>query len=82
MKVFKKIASILLRIGVSIVLLIFLFRMADKKNLLEIITHSDKPLLFIAFFTLFFSYALCLFRWDMLLKAAQIRLPFKRVGLV
>ena len=79
MKIFKKIASILLRIGVSIALLIFLFRMVDKKSLFEIIKHSDKPLLLIAFFTLFFSYALCLFRWDMLLKAAQIRLSFKRV---
>lgn len=79
MKAFKKIVSILLRIGVSIALLVFLFRMVDRKNIFEIMTHSDKPLLLIAFFTLFFSYALCLFRWDMLLKAAQIRLPLKRV---
>ncbi|MBI3991602.1 MAG: flippase-like domain-containing protein [Candidatus Omnitrophica bacterium] len=79
MKIFKKVLSILLRVGVSIILLIFLFRMVDRKNLVEIIKNVDKLLLLVAFLTLFLSYALCLFRWDMLLKAAHIHLPLKRV---
>lgn len=79
MKIFKKIASIILRISVSIILLIFLFRLVDKKNLIEIIKNADKPLLLIAFFVFFSSCALALFRWDMLLKAANIHLPLKRV---
>lgn len=79
MKIFKKILSIFSRIGVSIILLIFLFRMVDRKNLVDIIKNVDSLLLFVAFLTLFLSYALCLFRWDMLLKAAHIHLPLKRV---
>lgn len=79
MRIFKKIISNILRISVSIILLILLFKFVDKKNLIEIIKNADKPLLLIAFLIYFFSYALCLFRWDMLLKAAHIRLPFKRV---
>jgi uncharacterized protein (TIRG00374 family) len=79
MKIFKKIASIIVRISVSIILLIFLFKLVDKKNLIEIIKNADKPLLLIAFFIFFFNSVLCLFRWDMLLKASRIHLPFKRV---
>jgi hypothetical protein len=75
----KKILSVLLRISISIILLIFLFRLVDKRILLEVIKNADKPLLFLAFFTLFFIYLFCLFRWEMLLKAADIRLPLKRV---
>lgn len=77
--IFKKAVSILLRVGVSVALLVFLFRMVDKKNLFEIITHSNKPLLAAAFFTMLSTYVLCIFRWDMLLKAAEIHLPLSRV---
>ncbi len=79
MKALKKIISIVLRISVSIILLIVLFRMVDRKNLFEILKNVDKPLLLIAFFIYFASYALCLFRWEMLLKAAKIYLPMKRI---
>jgi len=79
MRIFKKIASLILRVSVSIILLVFLFNLVDKKNLIQIIKNADKPLLLIAFFILFASYALCIFRWDMLLRAAKVHLPFKRV---
>jgi len=79
MKIIKKIASILLRVGVSIILLILLFRIVDKKNLLDIIKGADKPLLVVAFLVFSFGYVLGIFRWDMLLKAAGIHLPLKRV---
>ncbi len=79
MKIFKQIISITLRISISIILLIFLFRLVDKKNLIEIIKNADKPLLLIAFFIFLSSCALGIFRWDMLLKAAKINLPLKRV---
>jgi uncharacterized protein (TIRG00374 family) len=75
----KKIFSIIFRIAISVILLIFLFRLVDKKSLLAIIKNADKPLLFLAFIVLFFNYLLCLLRWQMLLKAADIRLPLKRV---
>ena len=79
MQFFKKILSIILRISISIILLIFLFRQVDKKSLFEIIKNADKPLLLLAFFVFFSSYLLCLFRWEMLLKAVEIYLPLKRI---
>jgi len=79
MAIFKKIFSALLRISISIILLIFLFKQADKKNLFEIIQHADKALLFFSGLVFFFGYILCLWRWEMLLKAAKIKLSLKRI---
>jgi len=79
MAIFKKIFSALLRISISIILLIFLFRQVDKKNLFEIIQHADKALLFFSGLVFFFGYILCLWRWEMLLKAAKIKLSLKRI---
>ncbi len=79
MVVLKKIFSILLRVGISIILLILLFRQADEKSLLEIIRNVNKPLLFLAFLVFFLTYVLGLLRWVMLLKAVNIHLPIKRV---
>jgi len=79
MGILKRILSIFLRIGISIILLIFLFKQVDKKGLAEVIKHSDKPLLLLAFCIFFLSYALCLLRWEMLLKALKIHLSLKRV---
>lgn len=79
MQTLKKILSIFSRVGTSIVLLVFLFRNVDKKSLFEIIKNADKPLLFLAFCIFFCGYALCLLRWQMLLKAVKIHLPLKRI---
>ncbi|MFA5411252.1 MAG: lysylphosphatidylglycerol synthase transmembrane domain-containing protein [Candidatus Omnitrophota bacterium] len=79
MDALKRILSILLRIIVSALLLIFLFRMVDRKAMLDIIKNADMPFLFLAFFVFFLIYLLCLFRWEMLLKAARIQLPLKRI---
>ena len=81
MAIFKKILSILLRISVSIILLIFLFKFnkIDIHLLLVNIKSADKHLLLLAFFIFLFNYILCLYRWKMLLKAADIHLPFKRI---
>ncbi|MBI4707283.1 MAG: flippase-like domain-containing protein [Candidatus Omnitrophica bacterium] len=79
MKFLKKISSVLLRIGISIALLVFLFRQVDRKSLFEIIKNADKPMLLLSFFVYFLTYVLCLLRWEMLLKAVKIHLPLRRV---
>ncbi len=79
MAILKKVFSIILRVSISILLLVFLLRQVDIKALLEIIKNTDKLLLFFAFLIFFMIYVLCLLRWDMLLRAVGIRLPFKRV---
>ena len=75
----RKILSVSFRISISIILLIFLFKQIDKKTLLDTMKNLNKSLLFLAFLIFFSSYILCLLRWGMLLKAAKIYLPFKRI---
>lgn len=78
---FKKTASFLARIGMSIVLLALLFKFnkIDLRGVAANIRNADSLLLFSAFIIFFSTHALMLFRWEMLLKAAGIRLPLKRV---
>ncbi len=78
-KTLKKIFSLFLRFGISIILLIFIFSKVDRKAIFETIKHADKVLLLAAFIVFSLIYVLCLFRWKMLLKAVKIHLPLKRV---
>jgi uncharacterized protein (TIRG00374 family) len=75
----KKIFSIFLRVGISIALLAYLFKQVDKKALLDIIGQANKPLLLLAFFVFFLTYAALFFRWAMLLKALKFHIPLKRI---
>jgi len=79
MRILKKITSITLRIGISIILLIFLFKHVDEKSMFETVKHANKSFLFLAFIIFLLGYILCLFRWQMLLRAVKIHLPLKRV---
>lgn len=79
MAILKKILPILLRIGISIILLVFLFKQIDEKSLLAVIKNADIGLLLLAAVIYFSAYVFCLFRWEMLLKGAKIYLPLKRV---
>lgn len=81
MKIFKKITSIILRISISIILLIFLFKFnkIDIHRLIVNIKNADKYLLLVALFTFLFNYILCFYRWKMLLKTANICLPLSRI---
>lgn len=76
---FKKLATIFLRVSISIALLIFIFRKVDEKEMLVFIKNADKLTLLLAFLIFFSNYFLSLIRWEMLLKAVKIYLPFKRV---
>lgn len=79
METFKRMLSIFLRIAISTTLLAFLFRQVDTRSLWEIVKGVNIPLLILAFCIFFIGYVLCLLRWEMLLRGAQINLSFKRV---
>ncbi|MFA6350375.1 MAG: lysylphosphatidylglycerol synthase transmembrane domain-containing protein [Candidatus Omnitrophota bacterium] len=79
MNMIKKLFSILLRIGISILILYYLFRQIDKKMLLDVIHHSDKVLLFVGFLMYQLGNIFCLLRWHMLLRTAKIHLSLRRV---
>ncbi|MCX5697635.1 MAG: lysylphosphatidylglycerol synthase transmembrane domain-containing protein [Candidatus Omnitrophica bacterium] len=81
MRIFKKIVSVVLRLSVSIILVVLLFKFnkIDIRNLLGDLKGADKGLLLLALAVFFFTYVLCLYRWEMLLKALDFKLPLKRV---
>ncbi len=79
MLLLKKIGIIFLKIGISLVLLFFLFKQIDFKSLLAIIGKSYKPAIYLAFLITGLTYFLCFFRWKILLDAAGINLPKKRL---
>jgi len=79
MAAFKKIFSISLRIAVSLVIIVFLFRSIDHQNFLKLIRDSDKVILFISFLVFLLPYILGVLRWNMLLKAVNINLPLTRL---
>jgi len=78
-KKFKKFLSVLLRVGVSVIILFFLFRQVDEKVLFEIIKGSNKWFLLLAFVIFSSGYILGILRWEMLLKAIKINLSLKRI---
>ena len=77
----KDILSLLLRISISAVLLIFLFKFnkIDIHALVGDIKSADKLLLAVGFAIFFCGYFLGFLRWQMLLKAAGINIPLKRL---
>jgi hypothetical protein len=79
MKIIKQALSVTLRVGMSIALLVFLFKQVDERIMFATIKKADKNLLAWAFIIYLTTYILCLYRWQMLLKAASLNLPFKRV---
>jgi len=76
---FKKTLTLLFRIGISLILLLFLFRNIEKKALFDLIKSADIRLLLISGGIFFITHLLGFFRWEILLRAANIRLPLKRV---
>jgi len=77
----KNILSVLLRISISIILLVFLFKLnkIDIHSLINDIKETDKLLLAIGFIIFSFVYFLGFLRWQMLLKAAEIVIPLKKL---
>lgn len=68
-----------MRISISLVLLIFLFKNVDSAALVEIIRGSDKSFIILAFLVWFFGYLFCYLRWKMILETIGINLPAKRL---
>jgi len=77
----KNILSLLLRISISILLLVLLFKFnkIDIKVLADEIKNSDKFFLSVGFIVLSFIYFLGFLRWKMLLSAAGINISLKRL---
>lgn len=75
----KKVLGIILRIGISAALLVFLFGKVDRKALFQIIREADTGKLLFAFLIFSLVYIVCIFRWEMLLRAVRVHLPIKRV---
>lgn len=77
----KKVASLLIRLAISAVLLLLLFRSQkiDISALLDNIVRANKSLLAASFTIGLLNYILCFYRWKMLLDASNIRPPLKKI---
>ncbi|MDD5108651.1 MAG: lysylphosphatidylglycerol synthase transmembrane domain-containing protein [Candidatus Omnitrophica bacterium] len=81
MKRFKGVLAVLLRIGISVILLVLLFKFnkIDVHTLILDIKGANKFFLSVGFVAFFFIYLLGFLRWQMLLKAAGINIPLGRL---
>jgi hypothetical protein len=68
----KKFLSTFLRIGISVSLLVFLFRQIDVRTLWSYLCAANPFLLAAGFLFSAGVYVLCFFRWEMLLRASGI----------
>jgi len=77
----KNILSFLLRIGISAILLILLFKFnkIDMQALINDIKGLDKPLLAAGFIIFFFVYVLGFLRWRMLLQVTGMNIDLKKL---
>ena len=77
----KNILSVLIRIGVSVLLLVLLFKFnkIDLRILISDIKSADKLLLIAGFLCYFLVYFLGFLRWRMLLKTIGINIPLKKL---
>ena len=77
----KNTLSLLLRISVSVLLLVLLFKInkIDLQVLINDIKSTDKRLLTVGFLFSSFGYFLGFLRWKMLLKAVGISIPLKKL---
>ena len=77
----KNTLSLLLRISISILLLVLLFKInkIDLQVLINDIKSTDKRLLATGFLFFFFGYFLGFLRWQMLLRTAGINIPLKKL---
>jgi len=69
----KKILSVILRVSITLVLLIFLFSKTDVPSLIGVVRDAHKGRLFSAFALFFFLNILVLLRWQCLLRRRGLR---------
>ncbi|MDD5347686.1 MAG: lysylphosphatidylglycerol synthase transmembrane domain-containing protein [Candidatus Omnitrophica bacterium] len=79
MRLLKKNVSFLLRIVISIVLLVFLFRKVDFGSVIRLIAGSNLVLVTLAFFLSLVAYVFCFFRWKMLLETLGVSVSAGRL---
>jgi len=75
----KNIAIYLLKISITAGLLIFLFKKTDINKMISIVKDLDLFYFSIALVTFVFTYYLGILRWQVLLKAADVVVPFSRI---
>lgn len=75
----KKTFSLILRTGISAILLFILFQKIDLKETLKIIASLNIYYFTLATITFFIIYLLVFYRWKMLLNAQGLNLPLRRV---
>ena len=79
MKLIKKFTTIILRLGVSALLLFLVFKQMDQQSAFAVMKGADKGMLCVSFLLFLASYVIAFWRWEMLLKTLKIDLPLRRI---
>lgn len=76
----KNVLSLLLRVGLSVLLLAYLFSKIDTSKMLSAIKNADLRYLFLAMFIFIAINFLLLFRWTVFIRALGLAVPFKSIA--
>jgi len=79
-KKIKETFSLLLRLGLSVALLFYLFKKIDLDKMGSILKEANFFYLLAAMFLMFVIYFLILIRWNIVIRYLGIRVPFKSVA--
>jgi len=80
-KKLQKVFSFFLRFGLSVILILFLFRKFDLHQVLTIIRNADMHFLALAIFYFTTCNILLLLRWAIIIRALDMHIPFSHVTL-
>ncbi|HOW35698.1 MAG TPA: lysylphosphatidylglycerol synthase transmembrane domain-containing protein [Candidatus Omnitrophota bacterium] len=76
----KNVLSLLLRIGLSVLLLAYLFSKIDTSKMLDAVKNADLRYFFAAMFIFIAINFLLLFRWTVFIRALGLTVPFKSIA--
>lgn len=77
----KRIGIEFIRIGVGVGIIFFLLKQVDLKKIIDIVFNINLGLFLFAFVVYIFSTYLCLYRWQMFLAGANVKLSLKRTAI-
>ena len=79
-KKIKETFSLLLRLGLSVALLFYLFKKVDVVKMIDILKEANFIYLLVALLLMFVIYFLILIRWNIFIRYLGIKVPFKSVA--
>ena len=75
----KKLANVILRIGLSITLMVFLLRLIDRQDFMQLFTRMNAGLFIVGASLYLLAVILSAFRWQLVLRADGVNVRFRHL---